>query len=142
MEYPALFEAAEEGGYVITFSDFEWGITQGDTEQDAREMAADALLTMIQEHIRKGESLPAASRPRGKKFRMIRLPALQNAKAELYAAFRNSGLRKSELARLLGISKSNVDRLFDLGHHSRLDQIEAAFQALGKELTITIREAA
>jgi predicted RNase H-like HicB family nuclease len=30
MEYPALFERAEEGGFVITFPDFEWGITQGD----------------------------------------------------------------------------------------------------------------
>jgi predicted RNase H-like HicB family nuclease len=30
MEYPALFERAEGGGFVITFPDFEWGITQGD----------------------------------------------------------------------------------------------------------------
>jgi hypothetical protein len=25
MEYPALFERAEGGGFVITFPDFEWG---------------------------------------------------------------------------------------------------------------------
>jgi antitoxin HicB len=35
MEYPALFEPAEEGGFVVTFPDFEWGITQGDDETDA-----------------------------------------------------------------------------------------------------------
>jgi antitoxin HicB len=46
------------------------------------------------------------------------------------------------LARRLGISKTNVDRLFDLKHHSRLDQIEAAVKALGKELTIDVRDAA
>jgi hypothetical protein len=32
--------------------------------------------------------------------------------------------------------------LFSLGHQSRLDQLEAAFRALGKELTINIRDVA
>ncbi len=53
-------------GIVVTFPDFDWGITQGETEQDAREMAMDALSTMIREHIRKGEILPCPSNPRGK----------------------------------------------------------------------------
>jgi len=142
MEYPALFEPDEEGGFVITFTDFGWGITQGDTEANARDMAIDALYTMIQEHIRKGEDLPRPSRPRGRKVRMIRLPALQGAKTDLYLEFLASGIRKAELARRLGIPKTNVDRLFDLNHHSRLDQIEAAFRVLGKELTIQVRDAA
>ena len=142
MEYPALFEPAQEGGFVVTFPDFEWGVTQGDSEEEAREMAADALCTMIAEHIRKGEALPRPSKPRGRKHHMIRLPFLAGAKAELYVAFTASGLRKAELARRLGIPKTNVDRLFDLKHHSRLDQIEAAFRVLGKEITIEIRDAA
>jgi antitoxin HicB len=142
MEYPALFEPDEEGGFVITFPDFAWGITQGATEKDAREMAADALCTMIQEHIRKGEDLPRPSRPRGRKIRMIRLPALAGAKTDLYLEFQASGIRKAELARRLSMPKTNVDWLFDLNHHSRLDQIEAAFRVLGKELTIQVRDAA
>jgi antitoxin HicB len=142
MEYPALFEPSKEGGFVVTFPDFDWGVTQGETEQDAQEMALDALCMMIREHVRNGEHLPRPSRPRGRKYRMIRLPALHAAKAELYMAFEASGLRKAEMARRMGISKVNVDRLFDLTHHSRLDQIEAAFQALGKQLAIEIRDAA
>ena len=47
-------------------------------------------------------------------------------KAELYRAFTATGIRKADLARRLGISRSNVDRLFDLKHQSRLDQLEAA----------------
>jgi antitoxin HicB len=35
-----------------------------------------------------------------------------------------------------------VDRLLDLRHASRLDQLEAAFRVLGKRLTLEIREAA
>lgn len=142
MEYPALFDPAEEGGFVITFPDFSWGVTQGDTEAEGREMALDAILTMIQEHIRKGEPLPRPSRPRGRKYRVIRLPVLQGIKAELYRQFLASGIRKTELARRLGIPKTVVDRLFDLNHHSRLDQIEAAFRVLGKEVAIEIRDAA
>jgi antitoxin HicB len=142
MEYPALFEPAEEGGFVVTFPDFGWGVTQGDTEEEAREMAVDALLTMIEEHIRQGEPVPHPTHPRGKRYRFIRLPALEAAKTELYIAFQASGIRKAELARRLGIPKTTVDRLFDFANHTRLDQIEAAFAALGKRLAIEVRDAA
>jgi antitoxin HicB len=142
MEYPALFESAGEGGFVVTFPDFGWGVTQGDTEEDAREMAADALLTMLGELIRQGEPLPRPSHPRGKRYRFIRVPAFGGAKAELYTAFLASGIRKAELARRLGIPKTTVDRLFDFSNHTRLDQMEAAFAALGKRLDIEVRDAA
>jgi len=142
MEYMALFEPAEEGGFIITFPDFGWGVSQGDDEEAGREMAVALLQTLIQEHIRNGEPLPRPSKPRGRKFRAIRLRAMQGAKAELYRQFLASGVRKSELARRLEIPKTVVDRLFDLNHHSRLPHIEAAFRALGKELTIEIRDAA
>jgi antitoxin HicB len=141
MEYPAIFEPAEEGGYLVRFPDFDWGVTQGDTEEEAGEMAADAIRTMIRELIRQGEEIPRPSRPRGRKYRMIRLAALDAAKAELYMAFLASGIRKAELARRLGIPKTTVDRLFDLDRHTRLDQMEAAFAALGKRLSIEVSDA-
>jgi antitoxin HicB len=142
MEYPACFEPAEEGGFVITIPDFGWGVSQADTEEEAREMAAALLQTLVQEHIRNGEELPRPGKPRGRKFRMVRLPALQAAKAELYREFLASGIRKAELGRRLALPKTSVERLFDLNHHSRFDQIEAAFHALGKEICIQVRNAA
>jgi len=142
MEYAALFEPAEEGGFVISIPDFGWGVSQGDTEDEARQMAAALLQTLVQEHIRKGEELPLPTRPRGKKYRAVRLPALQSAKAELYMAFKESGIRKAELARRLGMPKTTVDRLFDFGNHTRLDQMEAAFATLGKRLAVEIKDAA
>jgi antitoxin HicB len=142
MEYAALFEPAEEGGFVITVPDFGWGVSQGDTEEEAREMAVALLQTLIQEHVRKGEALPRPTHPRGKKYRHVRLPALQGAKTELYMAFLASGIRRTELARRLGVPKTSVDRFFDFGYHTRLDQIEAAFAALGKRLSIGVEDAA
>ena len=93
MEYPARFEPAEEGGFVITIPDFGWGVSQGDTEEEARDMAAALLQTLVQEHIRRGEDLPRPSKPRGRNLRMIRLPVLQAAKAQLYREFLASSMQ-------------------------------------------------
>jgi antitoxin HicB len=141
MKYPALFEPAEEGGFVITFPGIEEAISQGDDELDAREMARDALITMIAHYIRHGKPVPPPSaQPRGKKYRMIELPAMVALKTELYIAFQASGMRKTELARRLGIPKTIVDRLFDFEINTKLDQMEAALAAVGKRLLIEVED--
>jgi antitoxin HicB len=140
--YPAIFEPAEEGGFVVTFPDFGYGATQGESEQEAMEMATDLLECLVSDAIGDGKELPAAGKYRGKKIRAVRLAALQSAKAELHRTFLASGVRKTELARRLGMSRGNVDRLFDLKHQSRLDQLEAAFAAIGKRLSVLVDEAA
>jgi antitoxin HicB len=53
-----------------------------------------------------------------------------------------SGLKKAAFARRIGIAKTHIERLFSLRHQSRLDQIEAAFAALGKRVEIEVRDAA
>ena len=77
-----------------------------------------------------------------KRGRAVALPALVEAKIRLYQAMREEGIAKTELARRLGWHVPQVDRLMDLTHASRLDQIEAAFQALKRTLSITISPAA
>ena len=42
----------------------------------------------------------------------------------------------------MGIPKTTVDRLFDFENRTRLDQIEAAFAALGKRLRIAVEDTA
>lgn len=143
LQFVALFEPdKEDGGFVVTFPDFDWGVTQGDTEEEAAAMAADALAMIVGDYIAKGKPLPAAGKHRGGKYRMIQLPALAAIKAELYSAFLISGIRKAELARRLGTSKGNVERLFNLRHSSRIEQLDAALHAIGKEITIGVRDAA
>jgi antitoxin HicB len=60
----------------------------------------------------------------------------------LYRAMRERGVRKADLARRLGWHGPQIDRLLDLNHASRLDQIEAALAALGKRLTLDLADAA
>jgi antitoxin HicB len=141
--YLALFEPDREaGGYVVTFPDFGYGVTQGETDKEAMEMAQDLLMLTIGDYIREGKQLPAPSRRRGAKFRAVPLPALHTAKVDLYRAFLESGLKKAEFARRIGIPKTHIERLFSLRHHSRLNQIEAALAALGKRLHVEARDAA
>ena len=141
--YPALFEPDRRAcGFVVTFPDFGYGVTQGDTLEEATEMPQDLLEGLISDSIDEGGDLPKPSKRRGRHYRVVSLPALQSAKVELYQAFRASGMRKAELARRIGIPKSNLDRLFDLKHQSRFDQLEAAFAALNKHIWIEVRGAA
>jgi predicted RNase H-like HicB family nuclease len=61
--YQALFEPdLEAGGYVVTFPDFGYGVTQGETDQEAMEMARDLLMLTIGDYVREGKPLPVPLR--------------------------------------------------------------------------------
>jgi antitoxin HicB len=56
----------------------------------------------------------------------------------VYQAMTEQGIRKAELTRRLGWHMPQVDRMFDLRHASRLDQIEVAARALGRQLEVRV----
>jgi antitoxin HicB len=119
-DYSGLFQRDRKaGGYTVTFPDFGYGATQGETDAEDMEMAQDLLMLTISDYIREGKQLPVAARPRGAKFRQVPLPALQSAKVDLYTAFLKSGLKKAEFARRMGIPKTHIGRLFSLRHQSQ-----------------------
>lgn len=142
MEYPARFTADKEvGGFVVSFPDVPEAHTQGDTMEEATRMAEEALELALTFYTEEWKDLPVASAPK-RGMRMIRVPALSEAKFKLYSALRAAGIKKVELARRLKCSPSQVDRLLDIQHGSKLDQLEAAFAAIGKRIAIDVREAA
>jgi len=142
MQYPAKFTADKEtGGYVVTFPDVPEVHTEGDTMEEAIQRAAEALELGLTFYTEKSKDLPVPGAPK-RGMRMVRVPALSEAKFKLYSALRAGGIRKIELARRLKCSPSQVDRLLDIQHVSKLDRIEAAFAAIGKELSIEIADAA
>ncbi|HNY42647.1 MAG TPA: type II toxin-antitoxin system HicB family antitoxin [Bryobacteraceae bacterium] len=140
--YNARFERdPDNGGYTVTLPDFGWGVTQGDNLADAEKWAGRLLHDMIAHLIKNNEAIPEP-RAKGRGLRAVTLDSLAQAKVECYLAFRASGMRKSELARRMGIPKTSIDRLFDLDHASRLDQIDVALHALGKRLIVAVEDAA
>lgn len=114
--------------------------TFGESRDEALLRAVDALETALMGYIEDKRDIPAAAAASRGDF--IVLPALTEAKLALYQAMRASRVGKAELGRRLNWHLPQVDRLLDLRHASRLDQLESAFRALGKCLSVEIHEAA
>ena len=135
LAYPAQLDAEEDGGSVVAFPDFGVGVTQADTREDALAQAADLLETMVANYMTEGWDLPEPSGAAGRP--LVRLEPLVAVKVEVYRAMHAQGISKAELARRIGISPQQAQRLFDIHHASRLDQIEAALAALGRRLIVS-----
>lgn len=135
-DYPVDLVAAEEGGFIVTFPDVPEAITQGEDPDEALMYAVDALESALSFYIDDRRPLPVPSEVAGRP--VVRPSALECAKLGLYAEMMAQGVKKSELARRLGWHLPQVDRLFDLKHASRLDQIEAAAHALGKRVEVAL----
>lgn len=141
--YQAKLHSAKDGGFWVEFPGLPGAVTQGESKEEALSMAEDCLRTYFLGLITIGQDVPEPQPVRtGRAVHSIALPALESAKVELYRSFRASGLGKGQLARRIGISVSQLDRLFDLDHPSPLDQIEAALLVLGKRLVVAVRDAA
>ncbi|MCC6868477.1 MAG: type II toxin-antitoxin system HicB family antitoxin [Burkholderiales bacterium] len=135
-DYPVILKPDGETVLVI-FPDVPEALTFGADEDDALLQAVDALETALSFYVNARKPLPVPSKPkRGQ--RTVRPSALESAKLGVYQAMTEQGIKKTELARRLGWHMPQVDRLFDLHHASRLDQIEAAARALGRHLEVRV----
>jgi antitoxin HicB len=115
--------------------------TFGEDREEAMARAVDSIESALMLYIEDRQDLPPADADRACRT-CITLPALTEAKLGLYQSMRAARVGKAELARRLNWHLPQVDRLLDLRHSSRLDQLEAAFRALGKCLSVEIHEAA
>jgi antitoxin HicB len=57
-QFTVLFEPAEEGGYVVTCPALPGLVSEGDTLEEAREMAKDAILGYLESLRKDGEPIP------------------------------------------------------------------------------------
>ena len=56
--YTVLFEPAEEGGYVVTCPALPGVVTQGETLEEARAMAEDAIRGYLESLVKVGLAIP------------------------------------------------------------------------------------
>ena len=135
-KYPATI-TKDGRNLLVTFKDVPEAITFGKTEADALSNAVDALETGLSFYVDARKPLPKPSKAkRGQKI--ISPSALESAKLGVYQAMIDQGIKKAELARRLGWHMPQIDRLFDLKHSSKFDQIEAAATVLGCHIEITV----
>lgn len=74
--YPALFSLEADGGYSITFPDLEGCNTEGDTLEEALEMAKDALGIYLYTLNQDNKTFPIASKPEEMKLKQGQFMAL------------------------------------------------------------------
>ena len=137
--YRVKLEADDNGTLLVTCPAFPEVTTFGNNESDAMQRAIGAIEEAIAARIADGEDVPEGQ-SRGP--RLARLPALAVLKIELYRQLREAKMTRAELARRLGWKRESVDRLFRLDHASRLEQLEAAFAALGRAVSVSVHAAA
>lgn len=134
-DYPVVL-TPDAGSVLVTFPDVPEAITFGQDEDEALLQAVDALETGLSFYVEARRPLPVPSAADGRPT--VRPSALECAKLGVYQAMTEQGLRKTDLARRLGWHLPQVDRLFDLNHASRFDQIEAAARALGRHIEVRV----
>ena len=135
MYYPAKFEPAEEGGFIVSFRDIPEAITQGDTYEEAVEEAADALLTAMEFYFEDKRTVPMPSAPEdGESY--VALPPGTWAKVLLLNEMIAQKIKAIDLARLLNTRPQDVNRLIDLHHQTKIDTLGLAMKLLGKRLVI------
>ena len=125
---------------LVVVPDVPGAVTFGEDREEALLRAPDAIESALMGYIDLRREIPAPSS--GGRGPFVTLPALTEAKLALYTAMRSASVSKSELARRMNCHMPQVDRLLDLRHASRLDQLDAAFHALGKQLSVQVSEAA
>jgi antitoxin HicB len=138
MIYPVVLTPDDNDTLLVTCPALPEVTTFGEDKADALRHAIDAIEEAIAGRIAHGEDVPL---PRVRKGPQVRLPLLTSLKVLLYRRARAAGVNRAELGRRLGWHREQVDRLFRLDHHSRLDQVEAAFRALDSQVEVEVRAA-
>jgi antitoxin HicB len=134
MYYPAVVRP-DGASWLVTFPDIPEAISGGNTKEEAIEMAKDALQTAMEFYFDDKREVPPPSKPKRGQVQ-IELPASVAAKVLLLNEMVKQKVRPAELARRLGTTAQEVNRLTQLGHTTKIDGINTALHALGKRLEL------
>ncbi len=139
--FAANIEPDPDGGFLVTFPDVPEAITGGETIADARSSAVEALGLALRGYLASNLPLP---KPVAKRTGLVQIPVDTTTalKLAVVEAFNASGLSKSELARQLGKAEGEARRILDPDHPTKLPILQATLALLGKEIVVTVRDAA
>ena len=139
--YPARFTAGSDGRVLVEFVDLPRVGTDGKDDQEAIEEAMDALGSDLSIRLSRREKIPSPSAAkRGQ--RLVPVPLWLAPKLALYLAMRDQQVNNSELARRIGVHERVIRRMLDPEHATKAERIQAALAALGKQMTVEVRDAA
>lgn len=126
----------KDGKFILaTFPDIPEAITQGINRAEALEMAKEALEISMDFYFEDQRPVPMPSKPKRGQA-VVELPVSMAAKVLLLNEMLRQKVRPIELARRIGTTKQEVNRLTNLRHPTKIDRIDAAMRALGKRLIL------
>ena len=136
LTYPIFLEDDDNETLLATSPDFPEVTSFGDDREEAYLRVVYAIEEAIASRIHGREDIPRPSIAPGAV--PVTLPTLTAVKVILYRNMREQGVGKAELARRLGWHLPQVDRVLDVNHKSRLDQMDAALRAIGRQLEVAV----
>lgn len=137
MEYVVTLELDTNSTYWVRCPDIPEMNSVGDTVDDALKEALDGLETAFSIYMDMRRVIPAP-RPAQEGEYTVRLPIKVAAKVLLFNEMMAQGITKAEMARRLGGFQTSADRLLSVRHSTKLETIEAAFDALGRHLDLRV----
>ena len=136
--YPLTIQDKGEGGLIGRFRDVPEAVTESEDLRHLKVEALDALIAAIEFYIEEGRSFPAPSRlERGESA--VELPPSVILKVMLLNAMVEDNIRPADLARKMGIKPQEVTRITNIRHVTKIDTLQKAFNALGKELVFKVQ---
>jgi antitoxin HicB len=136
VSYLIRFEPDDNGTLLVTCPELPEVTTFGEDEEAALAHAREAVEEAIAARIAEGRDVP---KPVATGRHRAALSLQAQTKVQLYWALKEAGITRAELMRRLGWQRESVDRLFRLDHATRIDQYQAAFEALEREVEIKVR---
>jgi antitoxin HicB len=134
--YPAKI-VPDGDAWLVTFRDIPEAITSGETAEQAAEMAADALLTAMDFYFEDQRPVPMPSKPRKGEV-TVALPVSTSSKVLLLNEMLRQRIRPATLAKRLGTTPQEVNRIIDLHHSTKIDTVAAALSTLGRRLELRL----
>lgn len=138
LSYPCELKH-EDGEYLVLFRDFQEIITSGETEEQALEMASEALNTTVSYYLENERKIPSPSKQKRNEYDIHLQPSLALSLAIKLLRLKD-GLTQAELANRLGVSQPMIRKLEIPNKKRKLETFINALDELGGELIVEVVE--
>lgn len=137
LTYPYTLTRDTNDTWLVRFPDIPEALSVGQDVDEAAINAEEALEAALEIYFEARRPIPMPSKP-AKGQASVTLSALITSKVFLSNEMILQGVRKAELARRMGVHMPQVDRLLNVRHASRIEQVESALGQLGRRLDVSI----
>jgi antitoxin HicB len=137
--FPARLEAHQRET-IVSFRDLPEALTSGRNRADALREAVDVLDAALLFRLKEGKDIPEPSATKRGEVGVAASPGVA-AKIAFARAFHDSGFSRVALAKQLRTSETEIRRMLDPRHATKIDRLNSALRALGRRLVLGDEEA-